>query len=118
MTRINSYLQRSKAEFKQYQSNKQDIYLAQAGEKLWNVFNMLAEQIIKNKINSFPKLKKAVAEIYADTGSDLILQTFTKAYELHRYFYGSWTDSPSDVEHQYKETLQMIEILIKTRGRL
>ena len=62
-------------------------HLAEAGEKLWNIYNMLVEKITKRKIRNERMLKKALEDYFIKTNNDSLLLIYNDAYELHKYFY-------------------------------
>jgi hypothetical protein len=104
MDRMSGFADKSEAEFKRYESTGDDQYLAQAGEKLWNVFNLYVQKKIGRKVTNYGAMKKAVAELYSQGGSNLLLTTFKNAYDLHIFFYRGWTEDINEIVELYHET--------------
>lgn len=113
--RVSSFLKKSKSEFKKYQETGDVDYLAQAGEKLWNVFNMMVSLHTNKSIKTLGQLRKEVGKIFGNTGNRLVYNLFIDTYELHVYFYRGHADT-LDEEARYINTLHGIEILKKTWG--
>lgn len=113
--RISSFIKKSKEEFKKYEETDDEDYLAQAGEKLWNVFNMMIAKHTNKSIKSFGMLRREVGMIFGKTGNRLVFDLFEDTYELHKYFYRGHADV-LDEETRYKNSLYGIEILKKTWG--
>ena len=109
--RFKTYIQKAKEEFKKYISTKQDVYLAQAGEKLWNAYNILVEIKLKKKIRSFRDMRNGVSQLYAKTGLKLWIDTFEDAYTLHRFFYRGWTDDEDEIVKLFENTYNEIMVL-------
>lgn len=111
MTRIGGFLKKAEHEFKRYKRTGDDQYLAQAGEKLWNVFNLFVQEKSGRKITNYGALKKAITELYSKGKSNTLLITFKNAYDLHIFFYRGWTEDIKDVEQLYIETKNGLGIL-------
>ena len=108
-------MQKSKEEFKKFKTTGQTVYLAQAGEKLWNAFNILIELKLKRKTKSFADLKKATGILYQKTWDTLWLDTFQHAYDLHRFFYRGWTDDEDEIVHLFQNTYTRLLVLEKMK---
>jgi hypothetical protein len=111
--RISQFLHLSSKEFEEYTKTNDINHLAQAGEKLWNVFSMLVEKIIGKKISRFKELKEAVFSIYRERLDRIVLTAFENAYDLHKFFYRGWTEDITIEEEQYKFVYDLIELLRK-----
>jgi hypothetical protein len=111
LNRIKEFWVASGREFKRFESTNSDEALAQAGEKLWNVFNMWVQDEVGYPVRNYGVLKKAVSELYAKGKSDILLTTFKNAYDLHKYFYRGWTDDVSEVVELYNETTNGLKLL-------
>ena len=109
--RIKSFLVKSQAEFRRYKQTGDSDYLAQAGEKLWNVMSLFVQERAGKKITSFGGMRDAVAKLYAAGATDTLLTTFRNAYDLHKFFYRGWTDDIHEVEGLYVETLEGLKLL-------
>jgi len=115
--RFRTFMSASEREFRCYQTTKQDEPLAQAGEKLWNAFNILVEIITKKKIHSFQQIKNASQNLYIQHNDAKFQEAFAGAYDLHKFFYG-WTADLSEIESEYiKVRALMIEIARKYKAR-
>ena len=106
--RLKTFLQQAQKEIKQYESVHQTIYLAQAGEKLWNAFNIIIALKSKEKIRSHKDLREAVAKLYAKTGQRVFIEGYESAYELHKFFYRGWT---SDIDDIYNKCLYVYSLI-------
>lgn len=113
--RISSFLKKSKSEFKRYQETGDVDYLAQAGEKLWNIFNMMMSKHSGKQVRNFKELRRIVGKIFGETGNRLVYDLFLDTYELHKYFYRGHGET-SDEEVRYTNSLHGIEILKKSWG--
>lgn len=111
MDRMTGFLRKAEQEFRRYKKTNDDQYLAQAGEKLWNVFNIFVQEKVGYKITNYGAMKKAVTELYGKAKSNTLLITFDNAYQLHIFFYRGWTDDINDVEQLYIETKNGLGIL-------
>jgi hypothetical protein len=111
VSRIKEFWVGSQREFKRFESTQSDEALAQAGEKLWNVFNMWVQQEVGHPVRNFGSLKKAVSELYSKGKSDVILTTFKNAYDLHKYFYRGWTEDVNEIVELYHETSNGLKLL-------
>ena len=105
--RINSFIKKSENEFKKYQKTKDLDYLAQAGEKLWNIYNMLIEELIKKKIRSHQQMKGILFKL----DDRYLWDTHDKAFNLHKFFYGGYTDNPKDEADLYQDVLVRIKVI-------
>lgn len=112
-----AFLNKSKTEFDTYTRTGDVKKLAQAGEKLWNAFNLFVQKKSGKKIRSYSQLKKEVSEIYTQSGSELLLRTFKKCYDLHIFFYRGYTEDVKDIENDYLEAYESILILEKSLNR-
>jgi hypothetical protein len=111
MNRLKEFWIGSQREFKRFESTKSDEALAQAGEKLWNVFNIWVQEEVGYPVRNFGVLKKAVSELYSVGKTDTLLTTFKNAYDLHKYFYRGWSDDPNEVVETYNETVNGLKLL-------
>jgi len=84
MDRITSFMRKSQVEYRKYKKTNDSDYLAQAGEKLWNALLHLIEKKVGKKLRSFSDVKKAVSDIYQQTGDNTFLMLFNDAYSLHK----------------------------------
>ncbi len=90
--RIKNFYKLSQIEYNKYKNSKdKDLegsdHLAEAGEKLWNVYNMLCEYITKQKIRNEKQLRNELTKYSNKTGDYKLASMYRNAYELHIYFY-------------------------------
>ena len=97
--------------YKKYKKTRELEDLAQAGEKVWFAFNSLIEKKTGKKLKNYRELKKAITDLYEKTGSEMLLRTFRKAYDLHVFFHGGYTEDVRDVENNYLEVVNSIKVL-------
>jgi hypothetical protein len=109
--RIKSFLMKSRAEYRRYKKTGDEDYLAQAGEKLWNVMSLLVQERAGKKITSYGDMQKEVARLYSTGATSTLLITFKNAYDLHKFFYRGWTDDIREIEGLYEETLNGLRLL-------
>lgn len=109
--RMKSFLKKSEAEYNKYKTTKDDVYLAQAGEKLWNIFNMYVQEKVGRKITNYGALKKAVSELFASGGTNNLLTTFKNTYDLHVFFYRGWTEDINEIDELYLESKNGLALL-------
>ena len=109
MSRINDFLRKSNSEYRKYVKTGDLDYLAQAGEKLWLVFNLLIEKLTGKKIRSHKMMKKELMNL----NDKYLWQTHDNAFRLHQFFYGGWTEDPEDESNLYLDTLTRIETIMR-----
>jgi len=111
--RIDKFMTQAWKEFSKYKKTKDTTYLAQAGEKLWNCFNMIVERIVKHKIEKFADLKDAVFDIQKKFNDRMVYLIFMDLYDLHKFFYRGWTEDISIEEEQFLRNYYMLQTMRK-----
>lgn len=109
------WISQSIVEYNKYKKTNELENLAQAGEKVWNAFNIIIQNKVKRKIRSYGEMKIVVGKLFQETGSELLLTVKKDAYDLHVFFYQGWTDDPTEIEELYIKTknnvISLAEIL-------
>jgi hypothetical protein len=108
------FLAKSRSQLAAYKKSGDVESLAQSGEKLWNAFNLLVQKKVGRPVRNFAAFKQAVSELYQKTGSDLLLRSSTKAYNLHVFFYRGYTEDVAAVENDNREVYESMRILEKS----
>ena len=101
-------LKHSKSEFNKFENERKQIYLQQAGEKLFNTIENYISLINRLRIESFYEAKQLVIK-------DKSLQKLLfDARELHRFFYHGINEfNVGYIEDLYKNVLDRTEDRIK-----
>jgi hypothetical protein len=109
-----SFLDKSRSQLASYKKSGDVESLAQSGEKLWNAFNLLVQKKVGYPVRNYSAFQKAVSELYQRTGSDLLLRSASKAYNLHVFFYRGYTENVAVVENDNCEVYEGMKILEKS----
>jgi hypothetical protein len=96
------WLNESISEYNTYKKTGKGIKLAQAGEKLWNVFTLYLDKKYGKEFTKYKDIKDISEK---DPEAKKI---FDDAYWLHIFFYRGYTDDPRIEEGKF----------IKARDRL
>lgn len=111
MSRVKEFMALANKEYNVWKKSKDINRLAEAGEKLWNAFNMLVQDKWGKPIHNYGTLKKAVSDLYAKGKSNTILTTFDNAYKLHVFFYRGWTEDDAEIDELFIETQNGLKLL-------
>ena len=106
-------MQKSKQEYDKFLSTKQEIYLSQAGEKLWNAYNIFIAILAKKPIHNkkvAEQLSGHFAVIFQDSN---FVKVFINTFELHKYFYRGHGDT-DDEERRFIVAYELLNDMIKT----
>jgi hypothetical protein len=103
------FVAKSQEHFARYKRTGDTEEFGQAGEKLWNAFNLLVQQRLGRKVEDFGELRKGVAELRKDSGNRIYVDVFEDAYDLHKFFYRGWTEDMGYEEEKYKRVLEGIK---------
>ena len=100
LTRIKNFYKLAQIEYNKYKNSKdKDLegadHLAEAGEKLWNVYNMLCEYITKQKIRNEKQLRNELTKYsnlltLKNHNLFFFLFQFLPYYHLYIYFFASF----------------------------
>lgn len=111
---IHGFLDKSRREFAEYKRTGDIEVLAQSGEKVWNAFGLMIGRKIGRRIKNYGDLRGAVSELAHRTGNPKVESTFHKAYSLHIFFYGGWTEDVKEIESDLLDSQMNISELDKT----
>jgi len=110
--RLRTFLQAAKKEYARYKSTRQEVYLAQAGEKLWNAYNMLLSIIAKTKIYNWKTAEKVSGELAVKYRDSNFIDVFADTFELHKYFYRGHGKT-EDEERRLVLSFELMEKIMK-----
>lgn len=111
MSRVKEFMALANKEYSAWKKSKDINRLAEAGEKLWNVFNMLIQDKWGKPIHNYGTLRKAVSDLYNKGMSKTLFTTFENAYQLHKFFYQGWTDDNAEIDELFIETRNGLKLL-------
>ena len=116
LRRYKTFLRASEKEYEKYRATKQEENIAQAGEKLWNSFNMLIEHISGKKIRSFKQVQKESQNLDTKHSDRIFTDAFENAYKLHIFFYRGWTEDISEIASLFVKTHALVVEIEKRYG--
>jgi len=104
--RINEFLLQSKSEYRKFRRTKNEVFLAQAGEKVWVVTQQIIEGIYGRPIHNHDGYRFAINNLRINKLTEL----YVSAEPLHTYFYEGHM-STFTVESHLKKCYALIDIL-------
>jgi len=113
VARYRRFLGAADKEYGKYEKTKNEDFLAEAGEKLWNAFQMLMETLSGKKIRSYGDLKKVLVDY---TNDDVVIETQQKVYRLHVFFYRGWTEDITEISDAFLMASANMVIIEKKYG--
>lgn len=117
IVRIKNFYKMAQKEFRKFEYSKdRDLSadnLAEAGEKLWNVYNMLVEVVTSHPIRNEKELRKEIQSFGIKTGDFSLAYLYRDVYELHQYFYRGHAETGFEREIFIKVNNQIGKLILQ-----